>query len=103
MKKIISGKRYDTDTATLVGSNHASCYCSDFHYWEENLYRTKAGAWFVHGEGNGLSRWSSRFADGSGPGSGIRVLSASEARDWLEEAGLHDEIEENFADQIVDA
>lgn len=36
MKQIINGKLYNTETASYIGSNR-----SDFHYFEEELYRKK--------------------------------------------------------------
>lgn len=40
MKKIINGRRYDTDTARLVSSAGYS-YPGDFEYWLEKLSRGK--------------------------------------------------------------
>lgn len=41
MKQIINGKLYNTETASYIGSNRSDCYRSDFHYFEEELYRKK--------------------------------------------------------------
>ena len=56
MKKVISGRRYDTDTAKKVGEASYS-NCSDFHYWSEELYRKKTGEYFLFGEGGALSKY----------------------------------------------
>ena len=40
MKKIINGKRYDTDTARLIGSTGYS-YAGNSAYWLEELYLKK--------------------------------------------------------------
>jgi hypothetical protein len=85
MKKIIDGKRYDTETATLVARNTTSS--KDFYDWcDETLYRTANGAWFLVGEGYARSRWASIAPDGMrGPGGPtLQVVDAFEARDWLE-------------------
>lgn len=37
MKRVIDGKRYDTETAELVAEASAICSGSDFDYWEESL------------------------------------------------------------------
>ncbi len=48
MKKIINGKRYDTETAKLIGSDGYS-NPSDFNYWSEDLYQKKTGEFFLYG------------------------------------------------------
>ncbi len=103
MIRIIDGKRYNTDTAEEVASvSHG--YVCDFRHYSEVLYRTKRGAWFLFGEGGPLTRWGEgNMQDGRSGGSGIVVMSADDARDWLEH---HDEvgaIEKHFADDIQDA
>ncbi len=40
MKKIINGKRYDTDTAKILGSVGYS-HPGDFNFWVERLYSKK--------------------------------------------------------------
>lgn len=84
MKKVIDGKVYNTETAELIADASYS-YVSDFRYWEERLYKTKKGAWFLYGEGGAMSRWSVD-CDGNdrGPGSGLRVLTEAEALSWCE-------------------
>ena len=58
MKKIINGKRYDTDTATLIGYNGYNGSHSDFSYWCETLYQKRTGEYFIHGEGGPMSRYA---------------------------------------------
>jgi hypothetical protein len=85
MKRIIDGKRYDTDTATRVACAESSCYRSDFHYWSEDLYRTPRGRWFIHGEGGPCTRWSRPVGTNGRTGSeGIEVLTVAEALEWCE-------------------
>ena len=40
MKAIIRGRRYDTETAMLVGESWSGGGKSDFRYWEAALYKT---------------------------------------------------------------
>jgi hypothetical protein len=84
MKKIIDGKVYNTETAEEIGEAQASCYCNDFRWWKESLFRTKKGTWFLAGTGHAMSHWSERGPDGHGPGRGIRALTEEEARSWAE-------------------
>lgn len=102
MKRVIDGKRYDTETAELIAEASASCPSSDFAYWEESLYKTRNGRFFVAGEGGPMSRWSRRIDSNSwSGGEGMEVLTADEALAWCEkhqvDAGTiaeHFEIEE---------
>lgn len=55
MRKIINGARYDTDTAKKLGHWESGEDCREFSYYEESLYRTKAGKYFIHGAGNAAS------------------------------------------------
>lgn len=45
MKKIINGRRYDTDRAKEVGYDYYS-NPGDFSYWRETLYRKNTGEFF---------------------------------------------------------
>ncbi len=47
MKKIICKKEYDTDTATLI-KKHVSGYYGDPAGYEESLFKTPAGLYFLH-------------------------------------------------------
>ena len=105
MKKIIDGIRYDTDKAVEIGSASANTYVTDFHYWEETLYRTpRSGRYFIAGSGNAFSHWS-RPAEGGGRGSGhgIRPVTEQQAFDWAQENLDPEIVEEYFGDLIEDA
>lgn len=96
MKKIINGKRYDTDTATLIG-NAGYGHPGDFEYWEENLYRKKTGEFFIHGEGGAMSKYSRKTGQNEwSGGEEIRPLTLREAQDWAEKYLDADEYEEIF-------
>jgi hypothetical protein len=49
MKRIIQGKVYNTETATLIAEwdNSPERYPTDFHYEEVKVYKTKSGACFT--------------------------------------------------------
>ena len=38
MQKIVNGKKYDTETATLIGEDSYG-NTTDFHFWKEALYK----------------------------------------------------------------
>lgn len=50
MKKIINGKKYDTESAQEICSRSSGHY-GDFHRVAETLYRKKTGEFFLYGEG----------------------------------------------------
>jgi hypothetical protein len=104
MKKIIDGKRYDTETAQELAAWSNDYSCRDFHWCCETLYKTRKGAYFVHGEGGAMSPWSRSCGDNSwSGGEGTDLLTAEDARLWLEEKGLTQALERWFADSIEDA
>ena len=96
MKKIIKGKKYDTDTAELVGEYQYS-YPRDFNYCREELYRKRTGEFFLYGTGGPLSKY--REATGQNEWSGSEViapLDLVDAKDWVEENCNADKYEELF-------
>ena len=59
MKRIIDGKRYNTETATEICDVSApGFYRGDFRYEDTQLYCTPRGGWFLAGEGGPMSRWA---------------------------------------------
>ena len=104
MKKIINGKRYDTETATMITSDSYANH-GDFDHWFEALYRTKKGNWFLYGEGNARSQYARRTGQNEvSGGSTIIPLTEGEALAWLEahteDSGIY---ESYFTDVIEDA
>ena len=103
MKKIINGKKYDTDTAGVIHEWDNGYYTNDFHYCSADLYRTKNGAYFLHGEGGAMSAYSASYGNSRGSGSDIIPLTEKEALKWLEDHDGAEAIEEYFADEIEEA
>lgn len=98
MKRIIDGRKYDTDTAEYMGGNMYS-YPGDFHYWCEGLYRKKNGEFFLHGEGGPMSRYSEALGNNCwGDGEDIIPLTEEEAREWAEKNLSADTYEEIFGE-----
>lgn len=84
MKKIKNGRLYDTDTAKAVGSWDNGLCTNDFSYCGEKLYQKRSGEFFIHGEGNSLSKYASYNGYKSGWGERIIPISYDEAKDWAE-------------------
>lgn len=92
MKKIINGRRYDTDTAKELGYGCSRLPRNDFGFWEETLYQKRTGEYFLYGEGGPASRYSVYSGQNSWSG-GDRIIpmTAEQAMKWAEE---HLEVED---------
>jgi hypothetical protein len=105
MEEIIDGKRYDTeaDGTEILSSWRNSYHPGDFHYYEESLYVTKRGNYFIAGSGGALSKYSRSCGNGSCGGRGITPVSEEEAAKWMEKHGSTDEMIEFFPDYVEEA
>ena len=99
MKKIINGKVYDTETAKRLAFATANCSCSDFSYWEEELYRKKTGEYFLYGSGGPMTKYA-KFVDTNNWSSGEEIIPVTYqmAREWAEEHLEADEFIRLFGD-----
>ena len=103
MKKIINGKKYDTETAKEVGywSNGGSW--RDFSHVQETLYRKKTGEYFLFGEGGPQTRYAVSTGQNSWTGGEkITPLTHENARQWAEEHLDGDEYEAIFGEVTED-
>ena len=98
MEKIINGKLYSTDTATLVDSNSNNLSRSDFKYLREDLYKKKTGEFFIHGQGGALTVYAEQYADGKGEGEKIIPMSEDEAKKWMEKNSTVEKYVETFGE-----
>ena len=96
MEKIISGKKYDTETAEFIASWSNNLGAGNFRNCREELYRTKKGGWFLYGEGGAMTTYSESYSDGQGPGENIVVLNDDEVKEWLEKHHDIDTYEKYF-------
>jgi len=105
MKTIIDGKRYDTDTAAEIDSWSNRCSYGDFNSCSETLYKTKSGAFFLHGKGGALSKYAESLAGGRFRCDGAKIvpMSRTDAMAWCEEHDKVDAIELEFAEEIQNA
>lgn len=86
MKKIINGKRYDTETAAEVAYWDSEVGKSSFLWYEETLYRKRGGEFFLHGYGHAASPYAQTDGEGgSDPGEKIVPLTEDEAKAWVEQ------------------
>ena len=75
MIKIICKKEYDTETATLV-KKYTHSYFGDPAGYEELLFQTPAGLYFVYGYGGENSPY---------PEENIQRLAKTKVNDWIED------------------
>ena len=74
MKKIISKREYDTETATLIEKRTSGAFGDPAGY-EETLYQTEKGYYFLYVNGGETSKY---------PKENIKSVSAAKATAWLE-------------------
>ena len=97
MKKIINGKKYDTDTAKCL-SYDGNGY-TGFQRCYEELYRKRTGEYFLYGEGGAMSKYARSCGNNSRCGSeDIIPLTEAQARQWAEDHCTADEYEEIFGE-----
>ena len=97
MNKVINGRRYDTETARELASASSAEGRSDFHWWEETLYRKSTGEYFLYGEGGPASRYAQASGQNSWSG-GCRIMpmSLQDAQAWAEKHLDAEDYEEIF-------
>lgn len=97
MKKIINNKRYDTNTARLVGEWQSSDPRSDFRYYSEALYVKRTGEYFLAGHGNAASPYSRKCGQHEWcSGEQITPFTPEQAREWGEDKMESDAYEAEF-------
>lgn len=96
MKKIINGRRYDTESAKELGYDSYGTP-SSFAYWCETLYQKRTGEFFLHCEGGAMSRYAVNCGQNEWRG-GERLipLTVEKAKKWAEERLSTDRYEEIF-------
>ena len=98
MKKIINGKLYNTQSATMLVSYGNRCLPNDFHYVEENLYRKASGEFFLYVCGGAMSIYAEHFETGSRGSERIIPMTVDEAREWAEAYADADKYMEIFGE-----
>jgi hypothetical protein len=84
MIKVINGKRYNTETSELLAEYENGLYGGDFGRLSEDLYRTKNGAFFLHGSGGAITVYSKSYGGNRMGGERIVPMTDEEVLGWLE-------------------
>ena len=95
MKKIINGSKYDTETAKMIAVNSYG-QVGDFSHWEEELYKTKSGKFFLYGEGGANSKYGVWEGNEGRGDEKIMPMSVDEAKTWAKNALNGDTYEKAF-------
>ena len=95
MKKVIGGHVYNTDSARKLADYSNKGDWNDFEHVEESLYKTKAGHYFLHGQGGPLTRYGSEEK--------IIPLTEEQAKAWGKTALDDDSFDRIFGDQDITA
>lgn len=98
MKKIINGRKYDTNTAEEIGMYTNGRSSADFSYFCETLYRKRTGEFFLHGYGGASSRYAQSVGNSLTGGEKILPLAEGEAKSWAENHLTGDEYEAIFGE-----
>lgn len=103
MKKVIEGKRYDTEKATVIAEWKNGHYGNDFRRCKETLYVTAKGNFFLHGEGGPLSKYAEPVGNCRTSGEDISPMKMEEAFRWCQEHDCIAAIELHFSDMVEEA
>lgn len=103
MRKVIERRVYDTETALLIAEYWNGLGSDDFGYFEENLYRTKKGSFFLYGSGGPLTQYSQLNGNQTWGISTIIPFSDAEAYDWLETYDKTEAIDKYFSHEVEEA
>ena len=98
MKKIINGRKYDTETAKELGYWCNGYNLNDFDYEEETLYQKKNGEFFIFGQGGARSAYSGLDGNWHCAGSAIIPIDEERAKQWAEQNLKADEYEKIFGE-----
>lgn len=99
MKKIIDGKKYDTDTATEIGEWENMYDPRNFDYIQQVLYRKRTGEYFLYEYGNANTRYAKKVGSNSWQGASyLTPVSYETAQKWAEDHLTADEFEAEFGE-----
>ena len=91
MKRIINGKKYDTNTAKVMAVYYGGEPDNDYARYAETLHRKQTGEYFLHGKGGSASPYRESAGCNAWIG-GERIIPMTEAkaRTWAEKLDADD-------------
>jgi hypothetical protein len=103
MKQVINKKVYNTETAECLAEYDNGLSGGDFHSLSESLYKTKKGAYFMHGVGGPMTEYAVRNGNNTSGSSKITPMIREEAIEWAESRKQTHLFDTEFADAITEA
>jgi len=105
MKKIIKGRRYDTNVARKIGHATNNLPCDDFSRWDIWLYKSPRTGWyFLAGSGGPMTRFGQNCGKNEWlGGEDIIPMSRREAFGWAQNYLDIDTTEDEFTDLVEEA
>ena len=85
MKRLINRKVYDTATAEKIAYWDNDMHGRDFGFMSETLYRTRRGAYFIHGQGGPMTAYGVHAYGGRMAGESLKAITETEAIEWCED------------------
>jgi hypothetical protein len=83
MKETYCRKIYDTEKSTMLLKTSSGTDQDDPKWFEETLYVTKGGSFFLHGIGGPDSEWGDDEGSKRIAAQGLLPLSRGDALDWI--------------------
>jgi len=107
MRKVIDGKRYDTEAAELIYVWNNGRY-GDFRFRSKSLYRTRNGAWFFYHAGGPVTDMAVSVGNnGYGGSETIEPIDDDDAYGFLQahsdDSDAEELIDQYFADRVSGA
>ena len=103
MKQIIKRIVYDTRKAKLVAQSPPQFQSDPDFMWNEKLYVTAKGTWFLHAQGGAMTKYAKRNYAHLVRAEVILPLTTVEALEWCESSGAQRAIAIHFKDLIGEA
>ena len=105
MIRLLDGKTYNTNTATLICDTGNDESVTDFAFERSDLYVSKKGAYFVAGQGGPFSRFAVPDGNGQRGGASVIPLSREQAFEEVQSCVGYDPdlIRKYFSDMVTEA
>ncbi|MBW7954423.1 hypothetical protein H3C61_01290 [Candidatus Gracilibacteria bacterium] len=84
MKKIIQKKLYDTEISKEILKISNKLEITNIGYFEETLYKTESGKYFIYGKGGPQSKFGINEGNITFAGSDIWVVNKEDILFWVE-------------------
>lgn len=102
MQQVINRTLYDTESSERIARYAGNTDPSDFYFLIEELYKTAAGDYFIHGQGGAQTKYAKRVSGGRTGSEEIREVTEEEALEWCEDRSIDGEIVADEFQDLID-